>query len=419
MVPLKDLPGHISDLTLNRMSPGDEKAAPYSNVFKREIWATACIDPKSRLQAGPYTLIHFFEIASKVVGYMLQWVKRQLDQLDSPTLDWIQIEVTTHCNGSCIYCPHTLMQNHWANKHLPIDLFRKLIPYLKHVDLVYLQGWGEPLLHQDFFEMVRMCKDQGKRVGFTTNGMLLSEDTIHVLIALELDIVAVSLAGTTAGTHNQIRKGTDFHKVICQLDRLREIKAQRKVQLPAVHLAYLMLKSNFEELKGIPQLAKRVGANQIVASNLSLILDPSLLGEAIFLDQERIGYYRDTLNEVRRQAAIEDMVFEYRSPGFDSGSLGCSENVHRACVVNVQGEVIPCVFVNPVLASDYIFEDQSLPIEVISFGNIRNQSLTGIWNKKEYRHFRNLFHPETEKTREEIRSQLHPSCAKCYKRLGA
>ena len=350
---------------------------------------------------------------------MFEWVKRQLDKLDSPTLDWVQIEVTTHCNGSCIYCPRTLMKNHWVNRHLPIALFHELVPYLKHVDLVYLQGWGEPLLHKDFFEMVRICKDQGKRVGFTTNGMLLSEDTIQVLIESRLDMVAVSLAGTTSGTHNQIRKGTDFDTVTTQLERLSKTKAEMQAEKPSIHLAYLMLKSNFDELKRIPQLAKRVGANQIVVSNLSFIVDSSLSGEAIFRDKDRIGYYLDTLNEVRKKAASEDIVFEYHGPGLDSGSLGCRENVHRACVINVQGEVIPCVFVNRVLSSNYIFDDQSLPIEVISFGNIRNESLTRIWNKKEYVRFRNLLNYETAITLEEIRSQLPQCCVNCYKRLGA
>ncbi|MEA3385871.1 MAG: radical SAM protein, partial [Thermodesulfobacteriota bacterium] len=218
---------------------------------------------------------------------MFKGFKKQLDKIKSPTLDWVQIEVTTLCNGACIYCPHTLMRSRWTNKQMSIDLFNKLIPFLKYTDMVYLQGWGEPLLNNDIFEMIRICKDRGKRTGFTTNGMLLTEDTIRKLVDLELDIIGISLAGTTAPTHNQIRKGTDFNKLVSNLELLCKIKAERKTHLPAIHLAYLMLRSNCQELKEILQLAKKVGAKQIVASNLTLIIDPKLSAEAIFNDTAR------------------------------------------------------------------------------------------------------------------------------------
>jgi len=350
---------------------------------------------------------------------MFEWVKRQLDKIGSPNLDWVQVEVTTYCNGACVYCPHTLMRHRWANRHMPIELFCKLVPFLRNTDLVYLQGWGEPLLNNDFFEMVRICKDQGKRVGFTTNGMLLTEDTIRTLIDLQLDIIGISLAGTTAKTHNQIRKGTDFNKVISHLERLCKIQIEKKTRVPALHLAYLMLKSNFHELKEILPFAKRIGAKQIVVSNLTLIVDPKLLEEAIFNDTVHTDYYRNALDEIRHRAGCENIIFEYHGPGLDDASICCRENVHRACVINVEGEVVPCVLTNPVLSSYYTFKDQSLPLRGMSFGNIRSESLTRIWNKKEYARFRDLFDPETRRKPEQIRSQMPQCCVKCYKRLGA
>jgi len=350
---------------------------------------------------------------------MFEWVKRQLDKICSPTLDWVQVEVTTYCNGSCIYCPHTVMRHRWANRHMPIELFYELIPFLRYTDLVYLQGWGEPLLHKDLFEMLRICKDKGKRVGFTTNGMLLTEDRIRMLVDSELDILGISLAGTTARTHNPIRKGTDFNEIISHLDRLCKTKLEKKSQAPAVHLAYLMLKSNFDELKEILPLANRVGAKQIVASNQALIVDPKLSAEAIFNHTVRTDYYRNTLDEIRHKAAREDIIFDYHGPALDDASPRCRENVHRACVINVEGEVAPCVPTNPVLSSYYTFNDESVPLTGMSFGNIRNESLTRIWNKKEYARFRGLFDPETAREPEQIRGDMPQRCLKCYKRLGA
>jgi MoaA/NifB/PqqE/SkfB family radical SAM enzyme len=350
---------------------------------------------------------------------MLQWVKTQLDKIGSPILDWVQVEVTTHCNAACVYCPHTIMKNRWANKHMPIELFCKLVPFLRYTDLIYLQGWGEPLLNNDLFEMLGICKDKGKRTGFTTNGMLLAKETIRTLIDLDLDIIGISLAGTSAKTHDRIRKGTNFSKIISQLETLRKIKDEKNARGPTVHLAYLMLKSNFHELKEILSLAKRVGAEQIVASNLSLIVDPKLSAEAIFNDTVHTDYYRNTLDDIRDRAACENIVFDYHGPGLDDASLYCRENVHRACVINVEGDVTPCVLTNPVLSSYYTFNDDSLPLTGMSFGNLRDESLTRIWNKKEYVRFRDLFDPETARVPEQIRSEMPQRCLKCYKRLGA
>jgi MoaA/NifB/PqqE/SkfB family radical SAM enzyme len=310
---------------------------------------------------------------------------------------------------------------------MPMGLFHELIPFLKYTDLVYLQGWGEPLLHHDFFEMVRICKDRGKHVGFTTNGMLLSEDTMQKLVDLELDILGVSLAGTSAATHDEIRKGTRLNEIVSHLDQLRKIKREKKTQVPAVHLAYLMLTSNFHELEHIVAFAKSVGAKQIVASNLTLIIDPRLSSEAIFNDTGRMDHYRVALEEIKDRAACENIVFDYHGPGLDEHCTHCRENVRHACVISVEGDVVPCVFTDPVLCENhevgkgpcYTFKEECVPLRGMPFGNIRNETLTRIWNKKEYDRFRDLFDPAMPRKSEQIRLEMPKFCVQCYKRLGA
>ena len=157
----------------------------------------------------------------------------------------------------------------------------------------------------------------------------------------------------------------------------------------------------------------------MVASNLALIVDPSLAGEALFNDTEAMDDYRNALDEIRDDASRENIIFDYHGPNLDGDSLQCRENVRRACVINVEGEVVPCVFTNPVLSSHYIFQGESLPLRSMSFGNIRNESLTNKWNKQKYATFRELFDPETTKKPERIRQQMPECCIKCYKRLEA
>ena len=110
---------------------------------------------------------------------------------------------------------------------MSLDIFREIVPYFKNTGLVYLQGWGEPLLNENIFQMIQLCKMKDKLVGFTTNGLLLDEKIISTLIDLKLDILCVSLAGTTRATHNRIRKGNSFDQIISNLILLRQLKKKR------------------------------------------------------------------------------------------------------------------------------------------------------------------------------------------------
>jgi MoaA/NifB/PqqE/SkfB family radical SAM enzyme len=354
---------------------------------------------------------------------VFEWISRKLDEVSSPELDWVQVEVTTHCSGSCLYCPRGVLKSTWQGRHMPLALFRRLLPSLGNTELVFLQGWGEPMMHPDLFEMVRLCRERKKRAGFTTNGMLLTGDSLSRLIDLDLDILAVSLAGTRAGTHDRLRRGTDFARIVSSLDLLAREKARRKTDRPALHLAYLMLASNFRELEDIVGLAARVGANQVVASNLTLILDDALFDQALFNDKARIRGCEETLERIRQEASVREIVFDYHGPGLDRDRARCSENVPRAAVVSVDGDVVPCVFTDPALGSGrgplrYRFEDGWFGLSPMAFGNVRQKSFSRIHRSTAYRKFRNLFDSGSAAARDAMK-RMPACCARCYKRLGA
>ena len=355
---------------------------------------------------------------------MFDWLRQRLDRIKSPELDWIQVEVTTWYNSRCGYCPHNALKTGLPKKHMPLDLFFHLVPYMDHTKMIYLQGWGEPLLNPDFFKMIRLCKDKGKSVGFTTNGMLLNKRTIQLILDARVDILAVSLAGVTATTHNKFREGNDFDSVIANLRLLEKIKKEQKRSAPDLHLAYMMLKSNFHELERIVPLAEELGVRQIVASNLSLIFNRQFYSEAIFNNTDLKEKCSRILTEIKEQAQQHDIIFGYNQPWLDETSLCCHENVNASCTVNVDGEVSPCVFTNPILSdpgivppSSCLFNNHMFPLKKISFGNIRNENLTQIWHKKDYAVFRERFKPEASLRSRRTVPDLPEQCRPCYKRL--
>jgi MoaA/NifB/PqqE/SkfB family radical SAM enzyme len=345
-------------------------------------------------------------------------MNRILDKIGSPELDWIQVEVTSRCNAACIYCPQPFLGR---KQHMPFGLFQNILPYLGYTDLVYLQGWGEPLLNPDLFSMIRACKAKGKHVGFTTNGMLLTDETICRLIDLGTDIISVSLAGATPATHDRIRKGTDLVKIIENIEYMQQAKAQKKARHPEIHFSYVMLASNLNELQETVGLAKRLGVEQIVGSHLTWIQNKSLLPEALFNREEEQQGFSGILEATVAEAEKENLTFAFNSPVLQKQSTHCTENICRSCVVSVNGDVGPCVFTSSTLLQEnghplvHMFQNSLEPCYPVSFGNIAHESLTRIWEKKAYHRFRNLHDPAMTLPGNPP-LPLPQSCRSCYKK---
>lgn len=355
---------------------------------------------------------------------MTKWCRKLLDILRSPALDWIQVEVTSHCDGCCTYCPNPLIAQ---KRHMPLSMFDRLLPYILYTDLVYLQGWGEPLLNPDFFDMVRRCKSRGRRVGFTTNGMHLSDDSIQKIIDLDVDIICISLAGTAAATHNRIRRGTDFSEIVTGMDRLQQMKANAGAVKPAVHFAFVLLMQNYREVKNIVRLSKTLGVKEVVASHLTLIVRNTLSSEALFNHPDKRQTFIDMFEDVKEEARQHDISFAYHSPVAKDHFVPCREDVRAACFVSVDGTVSPCVFTSATLsrsgagreegAMTHVFNSRTHLLSPMTFGNIQTQSLTSIWNQRAYIAFREYFHPAGEEAF--MAGRVTPSqCRHCYKGLG-
>ena len=99
--------------------------------------------------------------------------------------------------------------------------FEKLIPYFHDVGTIILQGWGEPLLHNDLCAMIRAAKggtesSRGSHrhakapspsVGFVTSGKGLDDHYSAELIDAGIDFIGFSFAGSTLTGVMQIAVG--------------------------------------------------------------------------------------------------------------------------------------------------------------------------------------------------------------------
>jgi MoaA/NifB/PqqE/SkfB family radical SAM enzyme len=327
--------------------------------------------------------------------------------------DWIQVEVTSACNAACIYCPRTVYKDRWANRHLPLETFKKLVPAFSETRHVHLQGWGEPFLHPDFFEMVAIAKGAGCRVGTTTNGMLLNREMIERVVESRMDIIAFSLAGT-GEENDRIRKGTRLSKVLEAMRALSEEKQRGRVETPAIHVAYMLFQSGIGNLRNLPHLLEGCGVSDVVISFLDFIpceeLQSEVIASATKAEYEEL---RSCLEEVKEEGRLHHLHVHHplesmgeRTAGCTTNVHGCTENVQRAVCIASDGSVSPCVYTNlQAPGACYMPQGEKRQYERMVFGNIQEKSLRKIWQERGYAAFRNSFQ----------KGELSSHCVRCPK----
>jgi MoaA/NifB/PqqE/SkfB family radical SAM enzyme len=334
---------------------------------------------------------------------------RRLFPRPCPRWDWIQVEVTSDCNAACEYCPRTAYRDRWTSRTLPLETFRGLQPFLNRAAMVHLQGWGEPLLHPDFFTLIDLAKAAGCRVGTTTNGTLLDTGRITRLMDSGMDTIALSLAGT-GPRNDRIRRGTRLERVLEAIQDLNREKKKRGSRKPAVHVAYLLLRSGIAEVSQLPFLLRDLGVDQVVVSTLDFTPRPELEAEAIRPSNQReYQELNGLLGEVSRTGESLGLPIHFHLPHPQPTGRGCTENIERAVCVASDGSVTPCVFTNLSIPGETVrLHGETRPYSRLVFGNIGREALSEIWWKQEYVDFRKAPPSDTSVA----------SCRECPKRLS-
>ncbi|MEW6348551.1 MAG: radical SAM protein [Thermodesulfobacteriota bacterium] len=315
-------------------------------------------------------------MSNKPRGIRELWYK-----LTAPHLDWIQVEVTTHCNARCTYCPNWVLRGNRHPGHMDIEVFRRLAKSFPWTEMVHLQGWGEPLLHPDFFEMARIAKKASCRIGTTTNGTLCTAEACERLVEVGFDTVAFSLAGTD-DRQDEIRGGARIESVLRAIEILHRTKVLRDSRTPAVHIAYLALRSRLQDVVELPRLLEGMGVSQVVISTLDLVPHDGLASETLAPEgpEEEAGFL-SVLEHAASEGRKRGVDVHYRLASHTRKIGYCTEHVTNAVVVSADGSVWPCVFANVAVRP-------TPDAPSFRFGNVGDKSLSEIWATGEYRAFR-------------------------------
>jgi MoaA/NifB/PqqE/SkfB family radical SAM enzyme len=277
----------------------------------------------------------------------------------------------------------------WHAADMTVERFEQIAPYLKNVDTVVLEGWGEALLYPNLTDAIRLVKRFGARAGFVTSGWGLDKSYAAALLNAGVDFIGFSLAGATPGTHDAIRIKSDLQKVCAAIQDLVAIKAERKQPTPQLHIVFLMLRDNLAEIPRILELAHTLGVAQVVLIHLIQVTTPWQEEQRVFhCDAET----DELLKEAERKAT--SLGIGLRAASLSPREIAvCDENPLRNLYISVGGEVSPCVYLYPPVPAPIrkLFCGRTCNVNKVSFGNIFTQPFEVIWNSRRYQEFRDCF----------------------------
>jgi len=138
--------------------------------------------------------------------------------------------VTDYCNLDCAYC----YAKPFSGRRMASDRALELVRELGAMGVfdITLAG-GEPMLHPDIVEMIRIAVAGGMRVGLLSNGVAMPQariDALERVTTKQNFIIQISIDSTDAAINDPVRGKT--HRVVDTLERLR--KSALDVQLATV-----------------------------------------------------------------------------------------------------------------------------------------------------------------------------------------
>lgn len=360
--------------------------------------------------------------------------------LKKPPLTKIYLEPTTHCNLQCRTC----MRNSWDEPlgTMDMNVYRKLLgdlKVLKTPESIAFWGIGEPLTHPDIIEMVALAHNAGLKTEMITNGHLLNKDRAKGLIQAGLDMLVVSVDGTSEEKFTDIRQGGNLLRVEENIRALNALKKTLPGKNPAVGLEFVIMKSNIDQLPGLARRAKSMEIGFIILTNLLPItedmkdeilywMSATLYGDNecskgsrefmlpnMDLRPENINPILDLLKKMDRPMPKNiDMTREYYCPFVQKGSAA----------VTWTGDVSPCIALMHSYRCFILGREKFIKRHLV--GNIAREKIGDIWNKSDYRTFRERvlrfdFPPclscggceFNESNQEDCFGNVHPICGDC------
>jgi radical SAM protein with 4Fe4S-binding SPASM domain len=367
--------------------------------------------------------------------FLFSFLNPQAQTGQARSIRQLSIRITDMCNLRCHTCGQWGDQGflHGCNlkdlkkQEISPERYLALLEDLAangHRPSVYLWG-GEPTMYKGWLDIIERATELKMPTSIATNatGLVAAADR---LAAAPMFLLQISIDGHSPETHNAARPsagGGDNYKVIQEsLSAIKEAKKAHKTNLPLVAALATISSANVHHLVDIYEAYKdRV---DLFVYYLSWWIDeksakahdedferrfgfkPKLhwgwVGDWTIKDHETLnkqlaelkrrssGFKNPPINIIPNITGVDNLREYYSNHDSTFGYNQCI-SIYQAVELDSNGDMSPCRDYH-----DYIV------------GNVRDHTITELWNSESYRKFRASLHTEG----------LMPSCTRCCGLMG-
>lgn len=276
------------------------------------------------------------------------------------------------CNFVCNFCPCNTSKVNQEERHKVMSFrdFKLIVDGLhefrESVKVIYLYGFGEPLLNPELIEMAKYLKSANvcREIRLVTNGYLLSPEMNAKLVDSGIDLIRISIEALDA----------EGYKNIC-----------------GVSINYENFVANIKDL-----YEKSRGKLQVGCKIVNATLDC----------EEKVQKFHDIFDPISDFAWVEDIVGGW--PEFDEMVYPHGEQVEADNWIWKSDHYVRCSFALTMMMIHSSGSVSPCPNDwkiAHNMGNAFEESLVKIWNSDKWKMFQ-LAH--IEKKRHEI-----PFCQHC------
>lgn len=159
---------------------------------------------------------------------------------------FISLEPTNECNFACPHCPRTVINEGRGLGFMDIDLFEKIADEVSACDgacVLKMGGLGEPALHPQLAKMMEMLQERQIRTILYTNGTLLHEYPLQVILGWRFWILIVSIDGTDARSFERLRLGGNYLSIRSAVKRFRRAREESSLERPRIDIRHVIMPS--------------------------------------------------------------------------------------------------------------------------------------------------------------------------------
>lgn len=275
----------------------------------------------------------------------------------------IYLEITNICNLKCSFCPDGNRKKEFMN----VENFKYIIEQIKdYTNLIALHVKGEPLMHPELEEILKICYDAKLQVNITTNATLMEKNLRVLLNSPAIRQINMSLHSVNKNENNEDYNIENYINNILKVSR--EIIEKTNIIISYRLWNLEKLEKNDENFKILQKLGEHFGINNLIeVAKANKFVE---LEKNVFLNQD----------------------IEFIWPNIDGDII--SENgkcwgLRNQVAILVNGDVVPCCL------------DQNGDIKL---GNIFNEDFDEIINSEFSKTFIQSF---------ENNKVIHNLCKRC------